>query len=216
MKRLILLLSVSSAAWTQVADKANAGYRTPEGRERVAKTLSSPDRESRVQPNRIIEAVPISRGMTVVDLGTGVGFMLPYLSAAVGPSGKVLAQDIFPDFLERAKATAERKKLSNVEFIFGSDRHPKLPDGAADAVLILDAYHHFDYPADMLAGIRRGLKKSGRLVVVDFYKNGFRDPEHIRIDEAEVIKEVEGNGFRLVSQKVHEPKSQYMLLFEPK
>jgi predicted methyltransferase len=65
----------------------------------------------------------------------------------------------------------------------------------------------------MLAGIAQALRPGGRFVVVDFYKHGFDDPDHIRIDEPQVIREIEANGFKLASQRVHVPGKQYLLEF---
>ncbi|MBL8294955.1 MAG: class I SAM-dependent methyltransferase [Bryobacterales bacterium] len=200
----------------QVADYANTGYRTEEARARVAQSLSAHDREQTQKPRDLVAQLKLSPGMTVTDIGTGVGFMLPYLHEGVGPNGKIIAEDIFPDFLARAKANAASKQLSNVEFIHGTDKDPKLPPASIDVTLVLDVYHHFDYPEQMLAGIRSGLKPDGRLVIVDFYKEGFRDPKHIRLDEKDVIKEIEANGFELVSTGPFTPNRQYLATFRRK
>ena len=200
----------------QVADYANSGYRTEEARARVAQSLGAHDREQTQKPRDLVAQLKLSPGMTVTDIGTGVGFMLPYLHEAVTPGGKIIAEDIFPDFLARARATAASKQLNNVEFIQGADNDPKLPPASADVTLVLDVYHHFDYPEQMLAGIRSGLKPGGRLVIVDFYKDGFRDPKHIRLDEKDVIKEIEANGFELVATGPFTPNRQYLATFRRK
>lgn len=215
MRLITLLLSVASA-YGQVAATANSGYKTTEGRERVAKTLAASDRDGRQKPQELVDALQIKTGMTVADLGTGVGYMLPYFSKAVGPSGKVLAEDIFPDFLAQAKQTVARNSLTNVEFIHGTDKDPKLPAGAVDLAFTLDAYHHFDYPELMLAVVKKSLRPGGRVAIVDFYKAGFRDPAHIRLDQADVIKEVESFGFKLVSKSDHLPGTQYIAVFTPR
>lgn len=219
MKRVLLfavLLACAPHSRAQVAAGANSGYKTEEGRARVAKTLAASDREGRQKPKELVAALKLQPGQTVVDLGTGVGYMLPYLAAAVGANGKVIAQDIFEDFLKQARSTAEQNKLPNVEFVHGTDRNPGLAANSADLVFTLDAYHHFDYPADMLANIRASLREGGRFALVDFYKSGFRDPAHIRLDQADVIKEVEANGFRLESKADHMPGTQYIAIFSKK
>ena len=202
----------------QVADKANEGYKTKEGRESVAKALNAPDRDQQQKPKELVAAMSLQPGMVVADIGTGVGYMLPYLSAAVGPSGKVLAEDIFPDFLDKAKATAKSHGLSNVEFVHGTVSDPSLPENAVDAALALESYHHWDYPEKMLAALHRELKAGGRLVIVDFYRRPEAMPngqamKHIRLDLDGVIKEVEANHFRLVSQHDQIKGRQYMAIF---
>jgi ubiquinone/menaquinone biosynthesis C-methylase UbiE len=211
-----LSLSVALPLAAQVAADANSGYRTEEGRSRVAKTLAASDRDGRQKPQELVDAMGLKVGTTVVDLGTGVGYMLPFLSKAVGPTGKVIAMDIFPDFLGQAKVNAGKANLTNVEFVAGTDKDPNLGTGTADVVFTLDAYHHFDFPQLTLAGIAKALRPGGQFVLVDFYKSGFRDPKHIRLDQADVIKEVEANGFRFVKKQDHQPGVQYIAFFEKK
>ena len=203
----------------QVAKQANEGYRTPEGRATVGKTLAAPDRDEKQKPKELVEAMSLKAGMVVADIGTGVGYMLPFLSQAVGPQGHVIAEDIFPDFLEKAEATVKRDNLQNVQFIKGSETDPGLPENGVDVVLALDSYHHWDYPEKMLSALHRELRDGGRLVIVEYYKRpdampGRRAMQHIRLDAPDVIKEIEANHFRLVSQHEHVKGSQYMAIFE--
>ena len=217
--KLLLVVLLFSAAFAQVADKANSAYKTPEGREQVARTLVAPDRDARQKPEELVQAMLLKPGMVVADIGTGAGYMLPFLSRAVGPSGRVLAEDIQDDFLEKARGKAESEKLGNVTYIKGGETDPMLPKSGVDVALALDSYHHYDYPEKMLAGIRRGLKPGGKLVVVEYYKSATAMPngralEHIRLDAPDVIKEIEANGFRLVSRREHVKDSQYMVTFQ--
>lgn len=207
-------LAVCALLSGQVAKEANERYQTPEGRAAIATGLSSPDRDERQKPRELVAAMGLKPGMVVADVGTGTGYMLPFLSEAVGAGGRVLGEDIFPDFLEKAKATAKERKLGNVEFITGSETDPSLPENGVDVVLALDTYHHWNYPEKMLAALHRELRDGGRLVLVDYHQgaNGM-SPHHIRLDEADVIKEIEANHFRLVGQHEH-TKGQYMAIFE--
>jgi ubiquinone/menaquinone biosynthesis C-methylase UbiE len=201
----------------QVAGQANSGYQTPEQRKTVATTLADPARDEKQRPGDLIRSMGLQAGMTVVDLGTGIGYMLPFLSRRVGPAGHVIAEDIFDDFLAGAKQRAANLKLENVAFVKGTETDPKLPENSADLVLALDVYHHFDYPDKMLARIHQSLKDGGKLVVVEYYKRAEAMPNgraltHIRLDMPDVIKEIEANHFHLISEREHVPDSQYMLI----
>lgn len=212
MKILAALLLFAAATYAQVAGEANKGYKTKEGRETVAKTLDNPNRDKNQKPEEIIALMEIKPGMTVADVGTGTGYMLPFLSRAVGPEGKIIAEDIQDDFLERARAKLKADKLTNVGLVLGNETDPKLPANSVDRELVLDVYHHFDYPDKMLANLGRALKPDGRLVIVDFYKKD--RPDHVRLEREDVIKEIESNGYRLVSSRDRTGNNQYMVTFE--
>jgi ubiquinone/menaquinone biosynthesis C-methylase UbiE len=221
MKTISVLLILGLPAAAQVAAEANKRYQTVEGRMGMLANLGAPDRAVRLQGQRIVEVLGLRPGMTVADIGTGGGAMLPLLSAAVGATGKVVAQDIFADFLEAARKKAAEEKLSNVDFVLGNERDSKLPAGCCDLAVTIDAYHHFDYPGETLASIRRGLKPGGRLVIVDYYKrpgamSGVDAVEHVRLDMDDAIREVESFGFRLLEKREHVKGSQWIGFFTPR
>jgi ubiquinone/menaquinone biosynthesis C-methylase UbiE len=215
---------VCGAAFAQVAAEANEAYKTHAGRESIAKGLSDPAREDRQKPRDIVDALDLKPGGTVADVGTGVGFMLPYLSHAVGDTGHVIGEDIQKDFLDQAKMKTQLSRLNNVQFVLGTDRDPNLPADTLEGVLALDVYHHFDYPQAMLEHIRDSLLSDGKLVIVEYFKRPGAMPgsdpdravQHIRLDQDDLIKEVEASGFRLVSKRDLVPKSQYIAVFQKK
>ena len=208
--RIFAVLILAASAWAQVADNANKSYKTKEGRDKIAATLDDPHRDGKQKPEELVAAMNIKPGMTIADIGTGTGYMLPFLSHATGATGKVYGEDIQTDFLDRARL----KKEPNVELILGTETDPKLPPASVDVALVLDVYHHFDFPDKMLAAIRRGLKPGAHLVIVDFYKSASPSPGHIRLERDEVAAEIEHNGFHLLGKREHIPKTQYMLTFE--
>lgn len=220
MKRIaVAILTLAGALGAQVAQQANSTYQTEAGRKNVAQTLAAPNREQTQKPGELVRTMGLEPGMTVADIGTGVGYMLPFLSRRVGPAGHVIAEDIFDDFLAGAKQTAEDQKLQNITFVKGTENDPNLPEGQVDMELVLDAYHHFDYPEKMLAGLRKALKPDGKLVLVDYYKRESAMPNgraltHIRLDMPDVIKEIEANRFHLIMEKEHIKNVQYMLVLE--
>jgi ubiquinone/menaquinone biosynthesis C-methylase UbiE len=225
MKKLICLFLFCVAAFPQVAEQANEEYKTKEGRAQVAKNQIDAAREERQRPRDIVDQMGLEPGQLVADVGTGPGFMLPYLSRAVGDKGTVYAEDIQQDFLDQAKVRANTLNLKNVKFVVGIDRDPRLPSDTLSGVLILDAYHHFDYPEAMLSKIRDSLVSDGKLVIVEYYKRrgsmpNRNDPDrpltHIRLDENDLISEVAANGFKLTDKHELVPKSQYIVTFVKK
>lgn len=219
--RILLLAACCPLLWAQVARNANEHYQTAEGRKSIAAILTNPGRDTTERPQELVDSMAIQPGMTVADIGTGPGYMLPYLSKAVGPSGHVVAEDIFPDFLDAAKKHAAEEKLSNVTFVKGIETDPRLADGSLDVILALDSYHHYNYPEKMLAAFVQALRAGGRLVVVEYYRRpdampGGNAVQHIRLDEPDLVREVESNGFRKVAEHEHIKGSQYVVVFEKK
>lgn len=219
MKKMTLALALAGALCAQVAQQANSGYQTEAGRKSVAQSLGAPSRDQTEKPGELVRNMGLQPGMTVADIGTGVGYMLPFLSKRVGPTGHVLAEDIFDDFLAAAKQTAANQHLANVAFVKGSETDPNLPEGQVDMALVLDAYHHFDYPEKMLAALHKALKTDGKLVVVEYYKRESAMPNgraltHIRLDMPDLIKELEANHFHLLKEQEHIRNVQYMLVLD--
>jgi ubiquinone/menaquinone biosynthesis C-methylase UbiE len=223
MKTIAFLgvLVLAAAVPAQVATDANSGYKSQQQRQGVAKGLANPERDNIQKPAQLVKEMGVRPGMTVADVGTGIGYMLPFLSRAVGPEGRVIAEDIFDDFLEGARQRVQAAKLTNVTFVKGTDSDPNLPEGQLDLVLVLDVYHHFDYPEKMLAAISKALKPDGKLVVVEYYKREEAMPNkraltHIRLDMLDFIKEIEANQFHLLAAKEWIKNVQYMLVLEKK
>jgi ubiquinone/menaquinone biosynthesis C-methylase UbiE len=219
MKTVVALLAIAAAAFCQAAKDANQAYSDPNTRSKIASTLVDEGRDVRQKPKELIAALGLKPGMAVADVGTGAGYMLPHLSAAVGPQGKVYAEDVFPDFLDAAKKRGA--KLTNVEYVLGDFKSAKLPKASVDVALVLDAYHHFDYPQPMLASLREALKPGGRMVVVEYHKNEKAMPngralEHIRATKDEFMKEIEGFGWRAVDVREFLPEVQWLGVFEPR
>lgn len=211
------LLVLAVAGWGQQPEKVpvqNEPYSTPERRAAIAERLDRPEREKRLQPERILATLGIKPGQRVADIGTGTGLLLPYLSRAVSPGGVVYAEDIFPDFLERARARAQKLNLENVVLVLGDEKNPRLPPGEIDLAVMLDAYHHFEYPKVMLDNIRGALKPEGRIAIVDFFKKGDRR-DHVRLDREDVLKEVESFGWKLDGSP-EALSDQYILIFRRK
>ena len=115
MKIFAALLLTAVTAFPQVAAEVNKAYKTKEGRDKVAKTLDNPNRDKNQKPEEIIDLMGVKPGMSVADIGTGTGYMLPFLSKAIGCKGKVFGEDIADDFLDRARAKVKSDNLANVE-----------------------------------------------------------------------------------------------------
>lgn len=134
---------------------------------RGAAWLERPDREVQEQPQLLIDALNLEPTDVVADIGAGTGYMSFRMATQV-PEGKVLAVDIQPEMLEMLEFFQEINQIENVETILGSPDNPNLPEDSVDLVLMVDAYHEFEYPYEMMQAIVRSLKPNGRAVLVEY------------------------------------------------
>jgi cyclopropane fatty-acyl-phospholipid synthase-like methyltransferase len=103
-------------------------------------------------------------GMTVADVGAGNGDFAFRLAGAVGPSGRVYANEISADNVAQIERRKQERSLNHVTVVPGEESDPKLP-GPVDRITMIDVYHHLAKPADFLATLRKALKPGGRLLV---------------------------------------------------
>jgi len=132
---------------------------------RVARSQQDRDRWQR--PAEVIDALGITAGSRVADVGCGEGYFVLHLAQRVGTSGAVYAVDIDPKALAIARRKVERAGFSQVRLILGREDDPRLPEGELDAVLIVNAYHEMRKHDAMLQGVFRSLKPGGRLSIID-------------------------------------------------
>jgi ubiquinone/menaquinone biosynthesis C-methylase UbiE len=162
--------------------------------------LTRPERIQEEQPDRMLASLEIKRGSVVADIGAGVGYHAWRLAEIVGPTGKVIAEDIQEGMIAQLRRNIADRKLKNVEIILGTPTDPKLPEKAIDLVLMVDVYHEFSEPVLMMNHIRNSLKSGGRVVLVEFRKedpNVPIQPLH-KMSVQDVRSELEPLGFKFL------------------
>ena len=208
----VFLMAGTSVA--QVATTANEEYRTPALREKAASEMGSTFRGALERSGPLVDSLGLHPGDTVADVGTGVGHLLPFIVRRIGSSGTIFAVDIYPEFLEKVRKRIAAAGWRNVHPVLGTERDPKLPAIRLDAAILLDTYHHLEYPEATMRGVRRALKSGGRLFIIDYYRSRPNPSasldvvqRHIRLDREDVVKEIEAQGFKLTKQLDHMPFS---------
>jgi len=148
------------------------------------------------------EELKLKPGMTVCDMGSGNGYHTLPMAEAVGVKGKVYAVEVQPEMIEMLHQRATEKGITNIESIIGLPHDPKLPAASCDMILLVDVYHEFSHPEQMLGGMRKALKPDGVIVLVEFRAEDDSvpiKPEH-KMTKAQINKELTGNGFKLVRE----------------
>jgi ubiquinone/menaquinone biosynthesis C-methylase UbiE len=177
--------------------------------------LEREDRAEKEKPEVVIRAMHLKDGDQVADIGAGTGFFSRRLARAVAPTGKVYANDIQPEMLERLKEAARQEGLANIVPVLGTATDPGLPKGRMDWVLLVDVYHEFQDPQTMLAKIRESLKPDGRVALVEYRAEG-DTASHIsrehRMSVEQVLAEWLPAGFELES-RIEDLPSQHLFVF---
>ncbi len=118
-------------------------------------------------PDVLVEHLQLRTDAEVADIGAGTGYFTFRISQRV-PQGRVFAVDIQPEMLAIVEKRMARRGIDNVVPILGSIDDPKLPAQGVDAVLLVDTYHEFSHPFEMMHGIHKGLRPGGRLFLVEY------------------------------------------------
>lgn len=176
--------------------------------------LEGPDRDAWQMPDAVMDALGIADGAAVADIGAGGGWFTVRLARRVGPNGVVFAQDVQLPMLEAIRRRVDREGYKNVRTIKGETGDPRLPAASVDVVLIVDAYHEFTNPVELLRHLAAALKPGGRIGVVNFTKTGGGPgpPPDERKDEAQVVKEAEAAGLRLLRKETFLPFQYFLVL----
>src|SRR5229473_1700198 len=130
--------------------------------------LERPERDAEEHTEKLMQQLAIKPGAVVADIGAGTGYISWRLAPLVGARGKVLAVDIQPEMLDLLTNRMAALGITNVVPVLGTERDPHLPVASVDLVLMVDVYHEFDFPYEMMSAICRSLKPTGRVVFVEF------------------------------------------------
>jgi len=183
----------------------------------AADWLERPERQEEERPDLLLEALKLKPGDVAADIGAGTGYYSWRLAEKVGEKGRVYAVDIQQEMLDLlAKKMAERK-ITNVKGVLGTISDPRLPTNSVDLVLMVDVYHEFSHPHEMMKAICNGLKRDGRVVFVEFRAEDPKVPikEVHKMSEAQVRKEMAAQPLEWVETSRVLPW-QHIIIFRKK
>ncbi len=237
--RLLVASLVIASLWTQCAsardDRGANGHYTQRvesrdgigkfymGREiarivghQAARWLERSARASEEKPDEVVAKLGLKPDDIVADVGAGSGYFTFRLSREV-PQGKVLAVDIQVEMLRMIQRRATLQAVDNVQTILSTIDDPKLPKSTVDVVLMVDAYHEFSHPREMMLGIVAGLKPDGRVVLIEYRGEDPTipiKPLH-KMTEQQVIREMEAVGLQWRETQSFLPQQHFMVFEKP-
>jgi precorrin-6B methylase 2 len=178
-----------------------------------ASWLERPEREQEERTDLLLKALQLKPTDVVADIGAGTGFFT-FLMAPKLPQGRVLAVDIQPEMIDYLKEGKAKRKIANVQPILGTESDPNLPGSSIDLAIMIDAYHEFSYPHEMMQHLVDALKPGGRIVLVEYRAEDPAvpiKPLH-KLSITQASKELKAVGLRLLKTDERLPQ-QHILFF---
>lgn len=176
--------------------------------------LERTEREKEEAPSKAIALLDLAPDTVIADIGAGSGYY-SFRIAPLIPLGKVIAIDIQQEMLDHLTKKSAAQEIKNVQPHLGSIESINLPENTLDAALMVDAYHEFDHPAEMLQSLHKALKPGGKIYLLEYRAedpNVPIKPLH-KMTEAQARKEFEAMGLRLLENK-HSLPWQHLMIFE--
>jgi SAM-dependent methyltransferase len=180
---------------------------------RAAGWLNRPTRIQEEMPDEVIKNMGLATDHVVADIGAGSGYF-SFRIAKLVPDGKVLAVDIQPEMLQLIEARKTKEQVTNIEGVKGEIDDPNLAANSIDAAIMVDAYHEFSHPFEMIDGIYQALRPGGRIFLLEY--RGEDDSVPIRplhkMTQKQVIKEMNVFGLQWTETLDFLPW-QHMMIF---
>lgn len=182
----------------------------------AADWLNRPERIQEEQPDEVVANMTLEPDHVVADIGAGSGYF-SFRIAKLVPEGKVLAVDIQPEMLALLEHQKTINKVTNIEGVLGQIDDPNLPPNSIDSAIMVDAYHEFSHPFEMINGIYNALKPGGRIFLIEY--RGEDDSVPIRplhkMTEEQVVKEMAVFGLEWTDTLDFLPWQHMMIFTKP-
>jgi ubiquinone/menaquinone biosynthesis C-methylase UbiE len=176
--------------------------------------LNRPDREQEENVSLLIDNMNIQPNDVIADIGAGSGYHV-FKMAPLANQGSIYAVDIQQEMLAEIKRTKKIKAINNVELVLGSEKSSNLPKDKIDKVLMVDVYHEFSFPYEMLQSIKSALKENGKIYLIEYRGEASSIPIKTihKMTQKQAVKEFEFAGFKLV-QNIENLPWQHCMIFE--
>src|SRR5262249_30679994 len=169
------------------------------------------ERDTAGEARQLVRLLGIKSRMTVADIGAGSGYYVVRLSPIVGSRGRIVAEDVVPEYLRGLHRRVRDLGLRNVVISLGEPHDPRLPANSLDIVILVHMYHEITQPYGLLYNLVPALKRGSRVGIVDAYgptsKHG-TPPDLLRCELAAV-------GYREISLNRLTGSDAYLAIFAP-
>ncbi len=184
----------------------------------AADWLERPEREEEERTDEMVAALKFREGEIVADIGCGSGYVSRKISKKVGVTGVIYGVDIQQEMLDLLAKRMAMFRIGNVKPVLGTTTDPKVPAESCDTMILVDVYHEFDEPYEMIRGMIAGLKPGGRIVFVEFRGEDPEVPIKLvhKMTEAQVKKEMALHPALEFVENIRTLPRQHVIVFRKK
>ena len=178
--------------------------------------LERSEREKEENVSQLIHNMNIQPSDVIADIGAGSGYHA-FRMAKLANKGLIYAVDIQEEMLLSIQRSKYSNKIDNVTTVLGSEKSINLPENSVDKVLMVDVYHEFSFPVEMVNTIKKALKPSGEIYLIEYRAE---DPKvsikklH-KMSEKQAVKEMKAAGFKL-KENIDNLPWQHCMIFVKK
>ena len=176
--------------------------------------LERPERESEENVSTLIKNMSINLEDTIADIGAGSGYHT-FRMALKAPKGFIYAIDIQEEMLSEISSRINNGYLKNIAPILGTETNINLIENSVDKILLVDVYHEFKYPYEMMESIKKALRPNGKIFIIEYRGEDPRVPikKIHKMTEKQVVKEMKAIGLKLEVNMENLPW-QHCLIFK--
>lgn len=184
--------------------------------EELVANFESQERIDYQQPDKVLEYLGELKGKKVMDIGAGTGF---FSFRLVEKGAIVIAADVNEDFQNYISKKKDSLKIGDDKLSLRKLPYdsPELKNDEVDLVIIVNTYHHIENRTDYFLKVKNGLKKGGRLVIIDFKKEEtpVGPPLKMKLSPDEIMGELKACGFGRTKLNEDLLDYQYIIEFAP-
>lgn len=178
--------------------------------------LNRPEREQEENVSRLLKNMNIQPTDVIADIGAGSGYHVFKMTPQV-PEGTVYAVDIQEEMLAEMRRIQQNTGITNLNLVKGTSQSVNLPENTIDKVLMVDVYHEFDFPLEMLESIAKAMKSDAKLYLIEYRGEdpGIPIKTIHKMTRVQAVKELNAAGFTLLENKSNLPW-QHCMIFQKK
>ena len=175
--------------------------------------LERSEREKEENVSSLIKNMKIKSNEIIADIGAGSGYHA-FRIASLVTNGLVYAVDIQPEMLMAIEKTKEFRKVENIKTILGTEKTVELPKNSVDKILMVDVYHEFSFPVEMINSIKNALKPNGELFLIEYRAEDLKVPiKRIhKMTEEQAVKEMKAAGL-VLKENIDNLPWQHCMIF---